>query len=361
MTLQQRDGIIEHTIGADGVLQISTTSGELEVRGVDGDVVRIAATDPDDASALDQFEVEAAEGSLRVRPPRGGFIGVDVGSFKWGRRFGGGPQIDLTIEVPRAARVDLASVSGDVHATGLTGPQRYKTVSGDLEIEAGSGPLEIDGTSGDVGLRAAGPVAMRVRTVSGDVDVRAPSVRRLEAQTMSGDVRVEAPFADGVVHKVETVSGDTRLITGSGLTIEARTVSGDIRSDTPHRTASGSGRRAIVLGDGSARLEFRSLSGDLQIVGRASAAGVAEGASWRGTMDAASTASPAPTAGPPARPSASPPTVDAVLQQAESQAPLPTDPRDAARMAILRALEAGEIDVPTATARLSALDEEVMG
>lgn len=324
---ETRDGVIEHRIGAAGLFALATSSGAVDLRGVDGDTVRIATADPDDAALLDRFEVEAGDGSLRVRSARGVQIGVDV----LGRRFRWGPgsgELDLVVEMPRGARLELATVSGELHVTGTTGAQRYRTVSGELELENVAGEIEIEATSGDVAIGAAAPTSLRLRTVSGDIVARAPLIRRLEATTMSGDVRIESAFdADGA-HSIETVSGDTRLVTRSGLTIEARTVSGDVRSDTPHRTGGGRGGRAIIVGDGKARLTFRSLSGDLQLVGRGTAGQAAEGAAWRGSVDA-----PAP------------------------QPAAPADPLESDRLEILRALSAGEIDVPTATERLAALDD----
>ena len=331
---QARGGAIEHRIGTNGLFAIATSSGGIDLHGGDGEAVRISTVDPDDAPLLDRFEVEAGEGVLRVRSPRGVFLGLDV----LGRRFGWGGgvgELDLVVEMPRSARLELATVSGDVHVAALRGQQRYKSVSGDLELEDVAGPIEVDATSGDVSLQAAAPVALRLRTVSGDVSAKAPLIRRLDATTMSGDIRVEGAFEAGQEHSVETVSGDTRLVTASGLTIEARTVSGGISSDTPHRTGGAPGRRAIILGDGKAHLGFRSLSGDLQILGRGAATAMPQGAAWRGAIKPPESARlPAP--------------------------PTPPDPHEAARLGILRALGAGEIDVAEASERLARLDDEVL-
>ena len=331
---QAHGGAIEHRIGTNGLFAIATSSGGIDLHGGDGEAVRISTVDPDDAPLLDRFEVEAGEGVLRVRSPRGVFLGLDV----LGRRFGWGGgvgELDLVVEMPRSARLELATVSGDVHVAALRGQQRYKSVSGDLELEDVAGPIEVDATSGDVSLQAAAPVALRLRTVSGDVSAKAPLIRRLDATTMSGDIRVEGAFEAGQEHSVETVSGDTRLVTASGLTIEARTVSGGISSDTPHRTGGAPGRRAIILGDGKAHLGFRSLSGDLQILGRGAATAMPQGAAWRGAIKPPESARlPAP--------------------------PTPPDPHEAARLGILRALGAGEIDVAEASERLARLDDEVL-
>jgi len=343
-TISSRSGLIEHRIGATGFLQVNTSSGDIDVRGTDGDTVRIVTQDPDEAYVLDQYVVEAGDGTLHVRSPRGGLIEVNIGAFKWGRRIGSGGGTDLVVEVPHGARVEIGSVSGDLTVSGLDGQQRYKTVSGDVELDAVEGSIDLDGTSGDVRLLASGTVRLELRTVSGDIAARAGVVEQLALQTMSGDMRIEAAPAPGHDHTIETVSGDTRLTTGSGLTIEARTVSGDIRSDVPHRTGGEPGKRSIILGDGRAHLGFRSLSGDLQLTGKGPVLPASEGAAWRGEL----TAPTPPTA---------PATPPMPVVPEPPMAPSAPDPLEAARLDILRALQTGEIDVAIAGERLAALDD----
>ncbi len=356
-TTTSRAGLIEHEIGATGFLQLNTSSGDIDVRGTDGGTVRITTQDPDDGYVLDGYEAEAADGSLRVRSPRGGLIEVSIGTFKWGRRVGGGGGTDLVVEVPHGARVEIGTVSGDLHVNGLDGQQRYKTVSGDVELDHVHGSIDLDGTSGDVRLLATGTVGLELRTVSGDIAARAGVVERLAVQTMSGDMRIEAALAPGHEHSIETVSGDARLTTGSGLTIEARTVSGDIRSDVPHRTSIEAGRRSIILGDGRAHLNFRSMSGDLQLTGKGPVLPTTEGAAWRGEVTA-----PSVPPVPPVASVAGSGTVPAAPAAATSAPPMPAeppapDPLEDARLEILRALQAGQIDVAAAGERLAALDD----
>jgi hypothetical protein len=357
MTAQNaRGGVIEHRIGSTGFVALATASGSVDVRATDGDSVRIATARPDDAALLDRFEVEAGDGMLRVRSPRGAFIGLDV----FGRRFGWGPgvgELDLVVEMPRSASLELATISGDVHVVGTVGPQRYRTVSGDLKLESVAGPIEIDTTSGNVSLDASSPASLRVRTVSGDVAASAPLLRRFDATTMSGDIGVEAAFEAGPEHTIETVSGDVRLVAHSGLTIETRSITGVVRSDTPHRTGGGRGLRAIVVGDGRAQLRFRSLSGDLQLVGRDASAVAPEGSSWRGSVE--TPAAPAAPATPRSPAPIRPPLPGGALAPATPPAPdVAADPHEAARLEILHALAAGEIDVAAATERLAGLDAQ---
>src|SRR3972149_85587 len=90
---QARGGAIEHRLGTNGPFAIPPTSGgAIAPHGGAGEAVRISTVDPDDAPLLDRFEVEAGEGVLRVRSPRGVFLGLDVlgRRFGWGGGGGGG-------------------------------------------------------------------------------------------------------------------------------------------------------------------------------------------------------------------------------------------------------------------------------
>ena len=195
--------------------------------------------------------------------------------------------------------------------------QQYRTVSGDLVLDGVGGDVQIKGVSSDVSLRADAPLAsLEINTVSGDVSAFAPSIGLLRAVTVSGDLELEGVLADGPQHRIETVSGDLSLGVGDNLTVEVRGLSTDADVRLPHRSEGSRDRRRYVIGDGKPQLLFSSMSGDIEVR-------------------------------PPRRTSAVPP------------APLPPPaPRPPAvdqdeQMAVLRALERGEIDVEEATRRLA--------
>jgi hypothetical protein len=122
-------------------------------------------------------------------------------------------------------------------------------------------------------------------------------------------------------HAVETVSGDLRLATESGVTLRANTFSGEVRAESAHRTETKGGQRIIVVGDGRAVLEFRSMSGDAHLAGPDGARGE-DAVPETAPTDATVTSTEAPTGG-------------------------MEDELD-----VLRALERGEIDVDEAARRL---------
>src|SRR5690606_36946377 len=135
----------------------------------------------------------------------------------------------------------------------------------------------------------------------------------------------EGELGTGVEHRVETVSGDLSLGLSGGMVLEVRGLSSDVAITLPHRSEGPRDRRRYVVGDGAATMLFSSMSGDV----------VARGSRRFGTPPPAPTPPTPPT--PPTAPT--PPTP-------------PTAPIDPERqLEVLRALEAGEIDVDEAARR----------
>ena len=147
----------------------------------------------------------------------------------------------------------------------------------------------------------------------------------------------------------------------------AQTVAGDLSSDLPHTSEGRAGRRSLVIGEGTTAVQFRSVSGDLRVVGPsagdhlripvpptppqppappapgfAAAELEAELAAANGEIEAANAEIEAARA-----------QIDAESGEGGETA---ADPGEEARLEILRALERGEIDIDEATKRLGELD-----
>jgi Toastrack DUF4097 len=318
----ERTAGLEHEIGAQGELSLRIPDGDLDVRGVEGSVVRIR-----DLEGQATLSVRRAVGRLEV-----GLADDDPGDARprW-LRLGRSGRARLEVEVPHGAHLGIEVTSAAVRVVGVDGDQRCRTISGGLEFRDAGGSLTIDGVSGDVTVVARSSLALRVQTVSGDLRVTAPLLRELHVGTMSGDTRIEGPLGAGE-HRIETVSGDAVLIGAESVTVAASTISGGIATDLAHHVSGGRGRQVLLIGDGAARLTFRSLSGDLDVLRRP-------------PDHAAPKPVPSPGAASDAEPAHAPDRRHAV----------PPD----ARLDLLCALERGEIDVDEAARRLAALDEEV--
>ncbi len=319
---------IEHDIGSHGRLALRVTEPDVQIRAVDGNTARVLVTFEIDAgsdSAADEifdrikYQVVQDDGSLEVTEPKNWTSG-GIGSLA--RMFGGGSgRAEARVDASAPSTCDLRydGVSADVTITGFRGTQEYRTVSGDVVLEGVSGEVHLKGVSGDVSLRANGTLSsVELNTVSGDVSLVAPRIGQLRAATISGDLDIEGLLDDGPEHRVETVSGDLALGVAGGLTLEVRGLSTDVDIRLPHRSEGSRDRRHYVVGDGRPQLRFSSMSGDVEV--RAPRRGDAH-----------------------VRPSAPP---------VPATPPEPTD-----QLAVLKALERGEIDVDEASRRLAGEGE----
>lgn len=317
---------VQHRIGELGTFALKTIAGNVRLRGAETDTVTVRATYEIRAASEEEaervfdtavFVVEEAEGSLSMWPPddRGSLGGALAQLLR--RR--AGADVSVEVELPHRASLRLEVVSADVQAAGLEGEQRYTSVSGDLYLTELGGQVRMATVSGDAILRADAPASVRAEAVSGDISVVAPRLDGLRANTVSGDVDVEARLGEAGEFRTDTVSGDLSIRLSGDATFEVRGISTDISSDIDHRMEGSADRRRVVVGNGRPRFIFNSMSGDLSILGSSKFAGLAE-------------AAPSPPS-PPAAP-------DEPVAAAEE-------------LAILRALERGEIDVDEATRRLA--------
>jgi hypothetical protein len=315
-----RTQTIQHDVGATGRLSLRVASADVRVRGVDGPTAIVRATFDVPASSeqeadalLEEVKLEStvAPGELIVSEPSA--TGASGLGAMIGRMLTGGGDVDYTVEIelPREAGLALETVSGEVTADGLRGAQRCVTVSGDMFVDDAGGNLRIDTVSGDVVIRADLPVAARVNAVSGDLSLTAPRLEAMRLHTVSGDIEAEGELSPTGDFRIETVSGDFDIGLVGGATIEVRGIATDISSDVDHRIEGRLDRRRLVIGSGQPLLTFSSMSGDI---------GVRRPRRLR-------TAPPAPPAA-------------------------PAPPEDE-QLAVLQALERGEIDVEEAARRLA--------
>jgi putative adhesin len=325
-----RTQTIAHPIGERGRLVLRVTAADVQMTARPGDEANVRATFEIRASSDEEADrifdgaklhVDAEAGQLAVEEQDGaGNLGAAISQLFGGRRH---VNLSVAAEVPPGAELRLEGVSADVRAQGLRGDQHYATTSGDLYLTDLGGAVRVSTVSGDVTIRAGEPLEVHVDAVSGDLSVITPRLDGLRANTVSGDLEIEGALGGGEF-RVDTVSGDLTVGLLGGASFEVRGVSTDIRSDLDHRIEGQRDRRRVVVGGGGPAFSFNSMSGDLDI---------------RRPRRLEGRDAPPPTSQPaPARPAGSQPT-------AEEQ------------LAVLRALEAGEIDVDEATRRLGGVSD----
>ena len=253
-----------HDIGAHGLVVVAAESHDIRIRGVDGSEARVVA--PADGAGV---ETAVDPGRFSVRTlrlgGRPGFVGIQIGSRGFGFPLGFGSSGTIELEVPRDARVEVHTSSGDVALRDVLGGVGVKTASGDVSLKRVARSVAVEAASGDVHVSAVEPVSLTARTVSGNVGARAPRFEHVAIETVSGDAELAGAFAPGPLHAVSTVSGDVDLAVAGGLTLEVKTISGDVDCSHPDRRSGDGRRHPLVVGDGAARFAVRSMSGDVDV------------------------------------------------------------------------------------------------
>lgn len=319
---------IAHRIGDIGRLVLTVTAGDVQLKGRAGDEATIRATFEIRASSDEEADRIFEEVKLRVEAGASQLVveernGTSTIGSAISRLLGDRGHVNLSVEaqVPHLAELRIEGVSADVQAEGIRGDQHYATVSGDVFLTDLGGSVRVNTVSGDATVRAGDAIEVRAEAVSGDLSVIAPRLDGLRANSVSGDLEIEGALGNGEF-RVDTVSGDLTVGLLGGASFEVRGLSTDIRSDLDHRIEGQRDRRRVVVGGGGPVFSFSSMSGDLDI--------------RRPRRLEASAAPPPATAGTDPAP-------------APSVVPAPTAEE---QLAVLRALEAGEIDVDEATRRL---------
>ena len=312
---------IEHKIGPRGRFTLRQSSGEIAIRGVEGDTARVRSRD--DKALGEQFEIQAGDGALELRQPeRLGF-----------RMFGKNDSPEIEVEVPHGATVSIDSASADLEAADLSGSKQFRTASGDMRLERMAGAVQVETVSGDVELQGQAQIELGAKSVSGDFRIRVPKLRKLEMSTTSGDVWLDAELSGDGPFALRSISGDVTIVGRAGFRVEAESITGDMSSDIPSKRESSPGRKVLIVGRSGPTLAFKSVSGDLEIVQ---------------PRDAAPVAAPEPPQPPDAPTPPTPP---------RGERPAADIDIDGTRLEILRELERGEITVAEATDRLGKLDE----
>jgi hypothetical protein len=223
-TASAQDFKQSYDLGPGGRVVVTNMSGNVTLEGYDGSSIVVTGTktgrDRDKVTVVDTSSSGSVE--IGVHYPRNCHCDASI---------------DFVVQVPRSTNYEfekIASMSGDVKVSGVTGAIHVSAMSGNVRVGDVAGTVEATAMSGDI-----------------DVDIA-----RLEG---SGDLTFTA------------MSGnvDVRLPASAGATVEMRTTSGDITTDFPievHEQKYGPGRWAEGrVGDGSRRLRVKSMSGDVKL------------------------------------------------------------------------------------------------
>jgi hypothetical protein len=353
----ERTETLTHRLGNDGRLTVKAVSGTLRARGIDGEdahvtvVYRIRARDQasaERAMETGRVQIERGDRWLEIETPERRLSSGLAWLFSGAR-----VNADISVEVPWGSTVRLETVGGGIEAAALTGEQKYRTISGDVRLWSVGGPVDASTVSGSFMLDKGLDVWLHASTVSGSLHARAERFRSMAISSTSGGMTVAGAFDPAGQHRAESISGGLDLTPYSGVTAELKSVLGSIRADMPTRIEGGRGQSRAIFGDGLTYLRVSSTSGSLRL-----------------TTPPPPTAEPS-TAPPAAVPSPFPSSATAtatgessepttteswtVGSDAEEALDEPVEDRpegDEDELAVLYALERGEIGVDEAADRL---------
>jgi hypothetical protein len=234
-----------YRVGAGGRVSVRNVSGDVIVKGYEGDTVTVLGYKEGRDRDLLQVEDLSGEGRVDVR-------------VRYPERCNCDASVRFEVRVPRSLSLEydaFSSVSGDVAVDGATGSITAKSVSGGVRVENVSGRVEAKSVSGGVEVRqAAGTVS--AKSTSGGVDVEVVQLpaeggaQRMEFASVSGNVNVRLPSNLGAEVEMSTLSG--ALETEFPIQIEKR-------EHGPGRSARGR------VGDGARGLKLSSVSGDVRL------------------------------------------------------------------------------------------------
>jgi DUF4097 and DUF4098 domain-containing protein YvlB len=265
-------------VGPSGSLDLSNVSGDIEVRGGEGNAIRIEAEkhghgDP----SLVTIEVSQTGNRVRVE--------TKYSKSKKHKHV----SVDFDVTVPWGTSVSATSVSGDVTVDGVRGELEAESVSGEVTVSNAENLLTATSVSGDVTVESAasledpeiGSVSgdvqveglkapeVEVSSVSGDVILTSANCERASLESVSGDIRYSGTFAKGGRYEFQSHSGDVQIYMANdvGFELAAETFSGDIESEFPLTMSGTFSKREIrgVYGDGSVVIEASTFSGSVTI------------------------------------------------------------------------------------------------
>ena len=196
------------------------------------------------------------------------------------------PGKELTVTLPEGISLDEAGIhltSGDIVIPSMKAEKlTLSATSGSMDAAAEAKKVEADCTSGNIRVKLTGETEkVNVGCTSGSVTLEAEKVGKAEAGSTSGEVRVTAAEAGSVKAgstsgkiyvelqkfselKIGATSGDVTAVLPAdpGFTAKVDSTSGKFSSDLA-LTKNGD---KYVCGDGSAKVEIDTTSGNTRIV-----------------------------------------------------------------------------------------------
>ena len=259
--------------GVNGI-SLSWLAGDVRVQAYEGADIAFTETSDEDFGADEALRWGIEGGTLYIQycPPQTtgdlpsknltlllpSALAGELDSFAFS-----GVSAGLTASGLNARSLSASSTSGELDFTESSARRvDLSSVSGSQRFSGGFSELDASSTSGDLFFETAERGSVEVSSISGQVTVRG-SVSRINANTTSGDVEIGTDLCPDHL-EIDSLSGMVRLaLPGDcGFTLEFDTVSGALTSDFPVVLRD----EEYVCGDGAARIDVDTTSGDVELL-----------------------------------------------------------------------------------------------
>lgn len=138
--------------------------------------------------------------------------------------------VDFTVRIPADARVDAATVNGDLFIDGTAGELRAHTVNGDIEARSAGGRVDASTVNGSITVRTAAPGAdgLEYETVNGSITIELASGANADMDLRTVNGRISSEFPMTLEGRIDPRRIRASIGTG-GPMLRASTVNGSIR------------------------------------------------------------------------------------------------------------------------------------
>jgi len=251
-------------------IRLFTFAGTVTVRETSGREARIRGTSRNASSDDIEYVGSQTEGDVLVCALYGDAECTETGIRRErGSRGRQRAEADFTVEVPRGVSVRVASGSGEVTVTGVTGDVHAASGSGSVEVGSGAGQVRASSGSGSVTVDGA---LGSVQASTGSGPVRITTARGpVTASTGSGSIDVSMaslPGNDDMSFSTGSGTITLRLPADFSANIHGSTGSGDFESDFPMTLQGRTSRHSLraTIGGGGRTVRMSTGSGDVRIL-----------------------------------------------------------------------------------------------
>jgi hypothetical protein len=290
----------QFTVNGPVALELTSGKGDAHIMAGPSGEVRIHGEIHVDSWSAESGRTRLQQ--LQSNPPisqEGNLI--RIGGF--GELGGGNVAVDYTIVVPLDTQLRSLSGSGDVEVRGIQGPANFTSGSGDVtaseiggdvqvlcgsgdvklskikgqaRVTTGSGDITLDTIQGETRLQTGSGTleisnagdALEASTGSGDITIKGASAD-IRLRTSSGDLDVEGNPGSSNYWDFHTSSGEVVLHVPptASFRLYAHASSGDIDAAIPIVMEGTTGKHELRarIGDGKARVEIQTSSGDISL------------------------------------------------------------------------------------------------